>query len=77
MLNEGVPGNPFHSCLTASSRMKYVVGAGIDYALSDNWSARAEYLFLDQSLGTQVFDNGRCMTFSPRREQRATSSASA
>ena len=62
-LNGGVPGNPFTSGLTASSRMKYVVGAGVDYALFDNWSARAEYLFLDQSLGTQVFDNGNMYDF--------------
>ena len=62
-LNGGGPGNPFTSGLTASSRMKYVAGAGLEYALDDHWSARAEYLFLDQSFGTQVFDNGNMYDF--------------
>lgn len=56
-------GGPFVSGLTASSRMKYVVGGGVQYALRDNWSARAEYLFLDQSLGAQLFDNGNMFDF--------------
>jgi high affinity Mn2+ porin len=38
--------------------MKYVIGGGLEYALTGNWSARAEYFFLNQSLNTQVFDNG-------------------
>jgi len=60
----GVGGaGPFVSGLTASSRMKYVVGGGVQYALRDNWSARAEYLFLDQSLGAQLFDNGAMFDF--------------
>lgn len=41
-----------------SSRMKYALGAGVDYALGGPWSARAEYLFLNQSLNTQFFANG-------------------
>ncbi|MGH6936456.1 MAG: carbohydrate porin [Methylocella sp.] len=41
-----------------SSRMKYILGAGFEYAVADNWSARLEYFFLNQSLNTQLFDNG-------------------
>ncbi len=41
-----------------SSRMKYAIGAGIEYAFAKSWSARAEYLFLNQSLNTQIFDDG-------------------
>jgi high affinity Mn2+ porin len=66
VLNGGGPGNPFVSGETASSRMKYVVGGGVEYALGDHWSARAEYLFLDQSFGTQVFDNGNMYDFVSR-----------
>lgn len=48
----------FSAPWSQSSRMKYAIGAGFEYAFADNWSARAEYLFLNQSLNTQVFDNG-------------------
>ena len=41
-----------------SSRMKYALGAGVEQALSDEWSARFEYLFLNQSLNTQIFSDG-------------------
>jgi high affinity Mn2+ porin len=41
-----------------SSRMKYAFGAGFEYALTNEWTARAEYLFLSQSLNTQIFDDG-------------------
>jgi high affinity Mn2+ porin len=44
--------------LLRSSRMKYVIGAGFEYAFAADWSARAEYLFLSQSLNTQIFDDG-------------------
>ncbi|WP_442755096.1 carbohydrate porin [Methylocystis sp. JAN1] len=51
-------GNDFVADHSQSSRMKYVAGAGFEYAFAKNWSARAEYLFLSQSLNTQTFDNG-------------------
>jgi high affinity Mn2+ porin len=57
-LNGGGPGNPFTGGLSASSRMKYILGAGVEYALDANWSARAEYSFLNQSHNTEIFDNG-------------------
>jgi len=41
-----------------SSRAKYAVGVGVEYAFAADWSARAEYLFLSQSLNTQIFDDG-------------------
>ena len=46
--------------------MKYAIGAGFEYAFADNWSARAEYLFLNQSLNTQVFDNGAGFIYASR-----------
>ena len=64
--NGGGPGNPFTSGYTTSSRMKYVVGAGVEYALDATWSARLEYLYLNQSLGTQLFDNGGGFDFASR-----------
>ncbi|ARN82990.1 hypothetical protein B1812_20045 [Methylocystis bryophila] len=63
MLNNFAPGNLFTSGETASSRMKYVAGGGLEWGLDDHWSARVEYLFLDQSYGTQLFDNGASYDF--------------
>jgi high affinity Mn2+ porin len=54
----GGPDSPFTTGPSQSSRMKYAVGAGYEYALADNWSVRLEYLFLDLSLNTHLFDNG-------------------
>ena len=51
-------GNEFATGWSQSSRMKYAVGGGFEYAFAADWSARAEYLFLSQSLNTQIFDNG-------------------
>lgn len=62
-------GGP-HAIVTApwsqSSRMKYVVGAGFEYAFADQWSARSEYFFLSQSLNTQNFDNGAAFLYASR-----------
>jgi high affinity Mn2+ porin len=53
-----IGGSDYEAGWSHSSRMKYAVGAGFEYAFASNWSARAEYLFLSQSLNTQIFDNG-------------------
>lgn len=63
MLNNFAPGNLFTSGETDSSRMKFVAGGGLEWGLDANWSARAEYIFLDQSYGTQLFDNGANFDF--------------
>lgn len=52
------PGVDFTADWSQSSRAKYAVGGGFEYAFAADWSARAEYLFLSQSLNTQVFDDG-------------------
>ena len=65
-LNGGGPGNPFTTGLSQSSRMKYILGAGIEYAFASNWSARTEYLFFNQSFNTQVFDNGNSFDYASR-----------
>ena len=65
-LNTGGPGNPFTTPDSQSSRMKYILGAGVEYALYDNWSARLEYFFLNQSLNTHVFDNGSGFQYGSR-----------
>ncbi|HMK91339.1 MAG TPA: carbohydrate porin [Methylocystis sp.] len=54
----GGPGSFFTSGVSDSDRMKFAVGAGVEYALGDRWSLRGEYLFLNQSYNTQVFGNG-------------------
>jgi high affinity Mn2+ porin len=51
-LNVSGPVNPFTAEMSQSSRMKYVLGAGLEYAFADTWSARLEYFFLSQSLNT-------------------------
>jgi high affinity Mn2+ porin len=49
-----------------SSRMKYILGAGYEYAFADHWSVRLEYFFLDLSRNTQVFDNGASFRYASR-----------
>ena len=65
-LGPGGPDAVFATPWSQSSRMKYVVGAGFEYAFADQWSARAEYLFLSQSLNTQTFDNGAGFLYASR-----------
>jgi high affinity Mn2+ porin len=65
-LGAGGPDAIFYAPWSQSSRMKYAIGAGFEYAFADNWSARIEYLFLNQSLNTQLFDNGADFTFVSR-----------
>jgi high affinity Mn2+ porin len=66
LLNFGGPGNPFTAPDSQSSRMKYILGAGAEYALAGNWSARLEYFFLNQSLNTHIFDNGNSFQYASR-----------
>jgi len=49
-----------------SSRMKFAIGAGLSYAIADSWSARIEYLYLNQQLQTQLFANGSGDYFASR-----------
>jgi len=58
--------DPFTADHSQSSRMKYVLGGGLEYAFADNWSARLEYFFLNQSLNTHLFDNGGGFRFVSR-----------
>ncbi len=53
-----VGGQQYAADRSQSSRMKYALGAGFEYAFAKDWSLRGEYLFLDQSLNSQLFDNG-------------------
>ncbi len=63
MLNGRGAGVLFSSDISMSDRMKFLFGGGVEYALDANWSARAEYLFLNQSYNTQAFGNGTSLGF--------------
>ncbi|WP_051952449.1 carbohydrate porin [Methylocapsa aurea] len=52
------PLGRFYGPVAQSSRMKYAFGGGVEYALDTHWSTRFEYLFVNQALGNQVYDNG-------------------
>lgn len=65
------PIGPFYAPLSQSSRMKYVLGAGWEYALYDHWSARLEYLYLNQQLQTRIFDDARTTQFVARQRSEA------
>lgn len=56
--NPPAPGNLFTTGASSSSRPKYVFGAGIEYALTDHWFARAEYLYVNLGRIDQTFANG-------------------
>ncbi len=53
----------FTAASSQSSRMKFAIGAGLAYAIDDSWSARVEYLYLNQQLQTQIFANGSGNSF--------------
>jgi len=57
-LNPAAPGNYFAAGASHSARTKYVFGAGLEYALSDHWFARAEYLYVNLGRIDQLFENG-------------------
>ncbi|BBU64197.1 hypothetical protein MSC49_41320 (plasmid) [Methylosinus sp. C49] len=65
------PGAPFYAPPSRSSRMKYVVGAGVDYALYTQWSARLEYLYLNQELQTRVYGDGIAAQYGARQRSEA------
>ncbi len=56
-LNGAVP-DVFTGGISSSSRMKYALGGGLEYALGDSWSVRGEYIFLDQSYNTLDLGDG-------------------
>src|SRR3984893_13498920 len=57
-LNPPAPGNYFAAGASHSAGTKYVFGAGLEYAFSDQWFARAEYLYVNLGRIDQFFDNG-------------------
>lgn len=61
----------FYAPVSQSSRMKYALGAGVEYALYDRWSARLEYLYLNQQLQTRMFDNGLAFHYGARQRSEA------
>ena len=69
-LNGAGPANPFSATNSQSAQTKYALGAGVEYAFADNWSAKAEYLFLNQSRNAQIFaDAGGFMFASINRAE--------
>ena len=53
-LNFAFPGsNDFHSINTSSTNIGWTIGGGLEWAIWQNWSLRAEYLYVD--LGNQTF----------------------
>ncbi|HEY8261312.1 MAG TPA: carbohydrate porin [Methylosinus sp.] len=66
----GVVG-PFYAPVSQSSRMKFVVGAGLEQALFDRWSARLEYTYVNQQLQTRLFDDYASAAFAVRQRSEA------
>jgi high affinity Mn2+ porin len=58
------PGNYFAAGASSSARTKYAFGAGLEYALSDHWFARAEYLYVNLGRIDQLFFNGNRQSYS-------------
>jgi outer membrane immunogenic protein len=46
------PAGPFWSGRSNSTRVGYTVGAGAEYALTNNWTAKLEYLYYDLGRNT-------------------------
>jgi high affinity Mn2+ porin len=57
-LNPPAPGNYFAGSWSHSARTKYVFGAGLEYALSDHWFARTEYLYVNLGRIDQFYLSG-------------------
>jgi high affinity Mn2+ porin len=49
------PAGALAAPVSGSSRMKFIVGAGVEQRLFDRWSARLEYLYANQQPQTQIF----------------------
>lgn len=62
---------PFYAPVSHSSRMKFVVGAGLEQALFDRWSARLEYTYVNQQLQTRLFDDHASAAFAVRQRSEA------
>jgi high affinity Mn2+ porin len=56
-LNPVALSNYFPAGDSHSARTKYVFGAGVEYALTDHWFARAEYQFVNLGRIDQFFSN--------------------
>ncbi|OBS53317.1 porin [Methylosinus sp. 3S-1] len=66
----GVAG-PFFAPVSDSSRMKFVIGAGVEQALFDRWSARLEYTYVNQQLQIRHFDDYSSSAFDVRQRSEA------
>jgi len=66
-LNPPAPGNYFAAGASHSARTKYVFGTGLEYALSDHWFARAEYLYVNLGRIDQFFLNGAGQGYTSRQ----------
>jgi high affinity Mn2+ porin len=64
-LNPVALGNYFAAGASHSARTKFVFGAGVKYALSDHWFARAEYLYANLGRIDQFFANGAGQAYTP------------
>lgn len=51
-----VPGFAWGGASSSNSHVGWTIGAGVEWALLDNWSAKLEYLYLD--LGNQDYFGG-------------------
>ena len=58
VLGPAASGTYFAASTPRSALGKYVFGGGIEYALTDHWFARAEYLHVNLGRDDQLFNNG-------------------
>lgn len=65
------PADLYAAPVSQSSRMKFAVGAGLEHAIADHWSARLEYLYLNQQLQTRVFESGEAPPLATRQSGEA------
>lgn len=64
------PRGFFYAGASHSARTKYAFGAGVEYALSDHWFARAEYQYVDLGRIDQFFDNSAAQTYATSQFNR-------